>query len=210
MSDLIQETQVEKKETKQSSLQDYLSMGYLYILVLGIINDSVRYGFLDINIINYSSVLDVLLSPLVYLTNDLSLPLGFIGAALILALILYGSKWYFDKNKDKASFRERKDFAKMEKNYANFNPVKGILSMLAFFIFGVYCGVGIGGGYKLSKNLKAGKLEVDTQLIFTNNDTLNVRVIGHNSQYFFYAEENATKVTVMPIQGNIKKIEKLE
>ena len=210
MSDLKKEAKVENKEPKQSNLQDYLSLGYLYLLILGVINDSVRYGFLDINIINYSSVLDVLLSPFIYLTQDLkSLSILFAGG-LIATGLAYGSKWYFDKNKDKESFRKKKNFASQEKLYANFEPAKIILMFLAFFILGNFLGMGIGAGKKLSKQLKAGELEVDTQLTFTNNDTLNVTVIGHNSQYFFYAEENAKKVTVMPIQGNIKKIENLE
>ena len=206
----MEQEQSENNKSTQRSIQDYLSLGYLYLLVLGVISDSVRYGFLGINIINYSNVLDVLLSPVVYLTKDTLIPIVFFGVALLITGIVYGSKWYFDKNKDKESFQKRKNFAKLEKNYVNFQPVGGILTLLALFILGGYLGFGIGGGTKLSKGLKAGNLGVDTQLTFINDDTLNVKLIGHNSQYFFYAEDSAKVVTIMPIQGNIKKIENLE
>lgn len=202
--------QQENSKLVNSSLQDYLSMGYLYLLVLGILVDSIRYGFLGINIINYSSVLDVLLSPIVYLTRDVKTLSVLIVGIFISIGLAYGSKWHYEKNKDKESYRNRKNFAANEKLYANFQPLKSILFFLALFIFGLFFGFGIGGGIKLSKDLKAGKLAVDTQLTFTNNDTLNVKVIGHNSQYFFYAEDSAKVVTVMPIQGNILKIENLE
>jgi len=203
-------SQENQPNSTNSSIQDYFSMGYIYLLILGIINDSFRYGFLDINFINYSTVLDVLMSPLVYLTQDIKRPLMFLVGGIISIAIVYGGKWNFERNKDKEAFRKLKNFAKLEKNYANFQPAKAILIYMAMFIFGVYLGFGIGGGKKLSTALKAGELEVDTQLTFTNNDTLNVKRIGHNSQYFFYAEENATEVTIMPIQGNILKIRNLE
>lgn len=191
------------------TLQDYLSLGYLYLLILGVIVDSIRYGFLGVNIINYSSVLDVLLSPIAHLTSDIKSLSAVIVGGLIAVGLTYGSKWYYDKNKDNESFRKRKNFKSQEKMYEDFQPLRQISFYMALFIFGVFVGFGIGGGVKLSKDLKAGALEMDTQLTFTNDDTLNVKVIGHNSQYFFYAEEGATQVTIMPIQGNIKKIKNL-
>jgi len=200
----------EVSKQDSSTLQDYLSLGYIYLLVLGIIVDAIRYGFLGVNIINYSTILDVLLSPIVYLTQNIS-RLGVLIAGVLISIgLTYGSKWLFEKYKHDESFRKRKNFASQEKMYANFQPLRQIFFYLGLFIFGLYIGFGVGGGVRLSKELKAGALEMDTQLVLMNNDTLNVKKIGHNSQYFFYAAENATQVTIMPIQNNIKTIKNLD
>ncbi len=63
----MRQEQSEIKESTQRSIQDYLSLGYLYLVVVGILFDAIFYGILGINIIHYSSILDVLLSPIAFL-----------------------------------------------------------------------------------------------------------------------------------------------
>lgn len=50
-------------------VQDLLSLGYVYLLILGLARDTIYYGFLDVNILSYSSIGDILISPLAYLTR---------------------------------------------------------------------------------------------------------------------------------------------
>ena len=42
--------EVSDLKNKDLSIQELLSLGYIYLLVLGIISDTIYYGFLDINI----------------------------------------------------------------------------------------------------------------------------------------------------------------
>ena len=58
-----------KEPVSQGSIQDYLSLGYLYLLTLGILREVIYFGFLEVNILSYSNVLDVILSPLVLMSK---------------------------------------------------------------------------------------------------------------------------------------------
>ena len=60
---------------KSFTIQEYLSLGYLYLLILGVISDAIYYQFLHINILHYTTVLDVLLSPIARITSHLLIPL---------------------------------------------------------------------------------------------------------------------------------------
>ena len=74
---------IQKQKDSKYNLQDYLSLGYVYLLVLGVFNQAIYYKFLNINILEYSSILDVLISPISIITGDLK-----IAAALIFAVLL--------------------------------------------------------------------------------------------------------------------------
>jgi len=63
------------KQNTERSIQDYLSLGYIYLLLLGICRELIFYGMMDINIFSYSSVLDVMLSPLIVLGSKLKVVL---------------------------------------------------------------------------------------------------------------------------------------
>ena len=60
----------EPRPAGEYGLQDYLSFGYLYLLLLGIVSESIYYGLLGVSVLSYSDVLDVLLSPLTQLENE--------------------------------------------------------------------------------------------------------------------------------------------
>lgn len=56
-------------------IQAILPLGYLYLVVLGIIKESVFFYQIGINILNYSSIMDILISPI---ATFLSHPIIFI------------------------------------------------------------------------------------------------------------------------------------
>ncbi len=62
----MKETEIITSENtnKVLVLQDYLSIGYLFILVLGVVQETIYYKFLGVNILDYSSILDVLIRPI--------------------------------------------------------------------------------------------------------------------------------------------------
>lgn len=176
------------------SLADMLPLGYLYLLLLGIASDSIYYGLLGINFISYSNVLDVLLSPLVHLTDSLSFPAIIIG----IPLVLYGLiKW------------DHKRKAKAEKP----SPAPSMLVWLllsAWVIFSAFIGFGLGGGFKMQERLRAGEIKPNHAITFTSGQAVEVKLIGHNSGYLFYVEPGDSTVTIAPVQGNVVRIEQLE
>lgn len=201
----------ENKVTNQRSLQDYLSLGYLYLLILGIFKDAIYYGCLGVNIINYSSVQDILLSPIIHLTSDIKrFLIFFVGFPLVAFSIGYMAKKFHDNNRNKDWYRTKKNFEKWDRQYSEENFFNFLISVMLFALFGGFIGFGLGNGQKKAEKLSTQKLEMDHQITFVNEEQLKINLLGHNSEYLFYAAENDTTVTIVPIQGNIKKIENLE
>jgi site-specific recombinase XerD len=52
-------------------IQGFLSVGYIYLIVMGILNETLYYNQIGIDILNYSSILDVLISPIARLTSNI-------------------------------------------------------------------------------------------------------------------------------------------
>lgn len=183
--------------------QDYLSFGYIYLLLLGIVSDSIYYGMVGINVISYSTILDVLLSPIVRLTDNIVLP------AIIIVLPVIG--YFYVKL---IVFLEKRKHEKMKKNDNSSQKIKlQQLSMrtvwFAFtclIIFTTFMGYGVGGGSKQREYLETGEFKTNKVLEFQDGRTEAVRVIGNNSEYVFYLEVGKDTVSVSPIKDNIRVI----
>ena len=190
------ENKTEKQESN-TSLQDYLSLGYLYLLILGILHEMIFYGFLDINILSYSSVIDILLSPLAFLGGNPKL----VGYLIVFWFVLYFLLPYL--NKWNKAYALKKGSEQVE-----FTGLTGLLFLYAVMLFGFFIGAAIGAGPQTNNQIKNGDFKLTHQLTFSDNSKTLVRKIGNNSQYIFYVEKNTTKILISPIAGNIKKIEK--
>jgi len=185
------------ENTNVKSISDYLPFGYLYLLLLGIASDSIYYGLLGINIISYSSVLDVLLSPIARLTSNIVFP-------LIVIVLPFFNYFYLKFVK-----------SRMAKSSSGKKPSKLALLPLptlwvgftALIIFSTYMGNGIGAGMAVKKRLDERSIRADYTLTFKDNEVLDVRLVGNNSGYIFYIIEGQDVVTVSPIPYNVKRIE---
>nr|WP_309757508.1 hypothetical protein [Flavobacterium sp.] len=58
-------------------VQRTLPFGYLFLVVLGIIKESIYYYQVGINILKHSNIMDVLISPIADLTSTPIILLGF-------------------------------------------------------------------------------------------------------------------------------------
>ena len=190
-----------KNSSNESSIQDYLSMGYLYLLALGIFREVIYYGFLDVNILSYSNVMDVLLSPLVFLSKDLKVT----GILIGFGIALYFLSKYTHKKKQKETV-EASDETPLPKP----DFIKGTIFLIGIGFLAFFLGTGIGSGVKQSRKLKNGDFENTHQIIFSDTEEVNVKLIGSNSQFVFYVLENEKQVSISPIEGNVKKIQRLE
>jgi hypothetical protein len=52
------------------NLQKLLPYGYLFLVVMGIIKESIFYYQIGINILKYTTIMDVLISPIATLTSN--------------------------------------------------------------------------------------------------------------------------------------------
>jgi hypothetical protein len=205
-----------KKETLVNnlllkSLQEILSIGYLSLLLFGLIRETITYGILGINIMSYSSILDILLSPIIILTGNRFL----LTAVIIIPLLFYWATKLFKKfhtyNKEKEWYQKRFDVAQLDEEYAkeNFSMVF-VITMTFGLLLGVFFSSGVLDGYKYKKELEEGSVKMTHVLTFMDKDRVPVKIIGQNSQYVFYVLDKKKEIAISPIQGNIKRIEQLK
>ncbi|MDY0990139.1 hypothetical protein SOM12_22095 [Flavobacterium sp. CFBP9031] len=189
-------------------LEKLLPFGYLFLIVMGILKDSIYYYQFGINILRYSTIMDVLISPIAEFTSN---PI-ILGAIIILFLVHFYLPSFLAKNKDlafvKRSFELKSTDAlspEETKSYYNSIAIKSlILFLLSFFL-----GYGMAGGYFTKKKLKENKLEYSYQMDFNEGESKNVFVIGNNSLYYFYFVKGDKKVKITPLAA-IKNIELVE
>ena len=186
------------------SVSDYLALGYLYLLLLGIVSDSIFYGLLGINIISYSSVLDVLLSPIAKITSNLIIPV----LVIILPLFSYFYLKILRRIQEKRSHKSNKP------NKPNKLLTMPLQTLWVFFtaliIFSAFIGYGFGGGSKIKERMQASDLRLLHRIIFVNQQGIDVELVGNNSGFVFYIEKGNSHVTASPILGNIQKIEQIK
>ncbi|WP_427873833.1 hypothetical protein [Flavobacterium sp. MMS24-S5] len=189
-------------------LEKLLPFGYLFLIVMGILKDSIYYYQFGINILRYSTIMDVLISPIAEFTSN---PI-ILGAIIILFLVHFYLPSFLAKNKDlafvKRSFELKSTDAlspEETKSYYNGIAIKSlILFLLSFFL-----GYGMAGGYFTKKKLKENKLDYSYQMDFNEGESKNVFVIGNNSLYYFYFVKGDKKVKITPL-ASIKNIELVE
>ncbi len=210
MSEPANKEKASHANTHQYGLQEYLSLGYIYLIILGIISDVIYFNFFGINILKYAAISDILISPISTLVKDIRVLITvvvFIGLAY---LFMFKAMPIFHlKNKQKGWYRKIQDVEKMDKYYGDVgsNNIKKA-GFLLFFLFSMFLGMGIGSGTAISNKIKNGNIKLDHTIIFSDNISKQVKMIGQNSGYLFYVTEGQKKVSITPM-GQVKEIQKL-
>ncbi len=192
---------------KDFSIQEYLSLGYIYLLILGILSDSIYYGFIGINILDYSGLLDVLVSPVALLTTHYLIPLAivlFVGFAYFLTSYL--NPRVHQKFRTNRWYRKVYNVDKLDTKYSTPPNMNMIILQIAGFILSIYLGMGLGRGIGLREDIKNNEIEIDHRLLFQDNTEERVKLVGKNSLYLFYISEGQTDIIISPIEYNVKKI----
>ena len=183
-------------------IQDYLSFGYLYLLILGIVRDSIYYGFMGINIIRYSDIMDVLLSPIAYLSQEY----------VIFFIFLFITYWvviqpsFHKKHREKKWYRKMFNVEKRDELYKEPRLIPRELPVIALMIASLLLGTGLGRGIKTADKIQTAELEMLDEIHFMDGQSEKVHVIGQNSSFLFYVRTNEKEVSVSPINGTIKRI----
>lgn len=187
-------------------LQNLLPLGYLYLVILGILKESARFYQLGINILKYSSIMDVLISPI---ATFISHPIVFITIISVfvgsyyLPSVLYKhghKKWIqklFELKKTKNELSDPEI-----KNYYLFISIK----TLAMVLLSIYVGYGVAEGYFTSQRIKDNKLQYDYKLNYITGEAVDISLIESNSVYYFYVEKGEKSIKIAPVNG-IKNIE---
>ena len=206
------ETNVTSENQTQSflAIQDYLSIGYVFLLVLGVFHETIYYKYLDVNILEYSSILDVLISPIALIFGNLFLLL----TVLFVILVGYGYfklipkyyKWLGTKKK----YQEGKYKLKLEKFKAMQKNKNGPLLIISIYVFVLFIGLGVGRGYKTKDKIDNGEYKMSHRIMFDDGEQKKIKMLGKNSLYVFYVTEGDQEISIAPIDGNIQLIQKLK
>jgi hypothetical protein len=186
-------------------IQGFLSVGYIYLIVMGILNETLYYSQIGIDILDYSSILDVLISPISRLTSSISRLIIFI----IIVFFAFKLPNILAKYRDKNWFKKLIKFEiELTKDEIKSSLLKTFLFIIAIGLFGFYVGSGIGKGFRMSEKIENGEIEFNDQIKFISGDESEVEIVGTNSMYLFYLEKDNKSVQITPISGIIKSIEK--
>ena len=178
------------------NIQEYLSLGYIYLLLLGIATDAIYFGFLGISILDYSAISDVLLSPIKLLARNLLVCI--ILLVIITSLFLF-NKWQASKLKKKGESEAQ------QTDLTNKLLLTACVMVLFFFV-----GIGLGAGKKNGMMLSKGELKPDHQITFANGEVIEAKVVGRNSVYLFYVRPNEKQVIITPIEEHVFQLKKIE
>jgi len=194
----------ESAPTFSRSIQDYLSVGYLYLLLLGIISDSIFYSHVDINILSYATIVDIILSPINYLAK---------GVVFMLVILVFPLlSFFFISYQEKRNRKKNTSDSTVSQSSSILNKPSGmsygIVKVIApaIMVLAAYIGYAFGSGTKLQERIQTGDFTADHVVTFLDDEQLEVKLIGQNSQYLFYVLKGEAQVRVSPIPGTVKSI----
>ena len=190
-------------------IQTLLPLGYLYLIVLGLLKESLLYYPLGINILNYSSITDILISPIADLVSKVEL----IIALIIICLILYGiqtflfsyrnSRW---SQKILHRFELAPETSKKEMQKVLF-PV--FVLLIAIELLSLFVGYGLAGGKMLSKKIINSDYTYNYKLNFNSGKSEDIYVFDSNSSFYFYVTKGSSNIKIVPV-ASINTIEMID
>jgi len=190
-------------------LQTLLPLGYLYLIILGILRDGVFFYMLGVNFLKYSSIMDILISPIAELTSQPIILISLI--ILIIGFVLY---YNFLANN---SHRKWVRFSVAGKSFFKKNPnateedlklhiKKQVYFAVAFMVASFFLGGGLGTGMTAKDRIVNNKMKIKHRITDDSGSQKDIYLIDSNSAYFFYVEKGHKIVTIVPV-SSIKKIE---
>ncbi|WP_456313225.1 hypothetical protein [Pseudomonas shirazensis] len=189
-------------------VQSLLPLGYLFLVILGIVKETISYYQIGINIIRYSSIIDILISPLAAVTSH---PIFFI-TVLLLFIFCYHLPQILLKNEGKIGLHKFvgvKDTTKI----SNLSESKKIdyyttisIKFLSTFLISIFLGYGFADGRSIAVKIKDKTLNYDYKLNYSDGNSEQVYIIGSNTAYYFYVTKGQQIVKIAPV-NSIKNIE---
>lgn len=188
-----------------AGIQKILPFGYLFLVIMGILKESVFYYQIGVNILKYSTIMDILISPIATLTSH---PLIIVAVAIVV-FASYAYPTYLSKRSDKEwvkklSGLENKTNLTEEDLSDHFTML--FTKILAGMLLAFFVGIGAGEGLGLKKKVHNGTLKYSHTLNFGGGETEQVYLIGVNSEYYFYLTKGNNHIKISPA-GAIKTME---
>ena len=183
--------------------QDYFSLGYVYLILLGIARESLYYGILGINIVEFSTITDILLSPIAYLTKH----------PIVLLILLLMLSWLYvqpkldKKYKNKNWYKKLYQYQKQDSNVNESDNQTRVLYFVMLMVTTFFLGTAIGAGVKANQRMMEKNFKSSDFIEFKDMGRLEGKIMGQNSAFVFFVKKDDVHVSVCPINENIVWIE---
>ena len=189
----------ESENRRLPPVSELLPLGYVYLLILGIANQSLFYGLVGVNFLAWSDALDVLISPIALLTGD---PRLLVTLVVLTALLYPYVKWI------QALARKQK-LAKGEpiENEAPLLHAWLVYSSIVL-IFG-FIGFAASSGQDLRQRLVEGEARIDHRIEFHDGRSVAVELVGKNTGFLFYFAPGDTALSIAPLADNVHRVVRL-
>mgnify|MGYP003609538589 CR=1 FL=1 len=187
-------------------IQKLLPLGYIYLVILGILKESIFYYQLGINILKYSTIMDILLSPIAEFTSN-PITLLFI---ILLFVFHYNLPKIFLKYRNNRTLQkifEVKSTEKLSEDEMNNYYIFASFKMFAVILLSFFIGTGVAGGYSTIHRIRENKIDYNYTLNYNSGESEQIYLISTNSIYYFYVEKGDKSIQIAPI-GSIKNIKK--
>lgn len=189
-----------------NKIQNLLPLGYLFLVILGVVKESIFYYQIGINIIRYSSIMDILISPIATITSH---PVIFI-FIIVLFIFYFNLPKILLQNEDKKGLHKLfgskniKTELSENKRLENYNNLA--IESLSVFLISIFLGYGLADGRFTSENIKNNKISYAYKLNFSDEKSENVYIIGSNTAYYFYLSEGSPTIKIAPV-NSIRNLE---
>lgn len=189
-------------------VQNLLPLGYLFLIILGITKESIFYYQIGINIIKYSSIMDILISPIAAMMSH---PI-FLATIALTFIFFYNLPQILLKNEKKKWLykmfgvkNDNNELDKLSEDEKQNHFITISIKFLSVFLISFFLGYGFADGKVLSERIKKNKLEYKYKLNY-GDESENVYMIGSNTAYYFYLTEGNPNIKIAPI-GSVKNLE---
>jgi hypothetical protein len=186
-------------------IEKLLPLGYIFLVIMGILKDSFFYYQLGINILKYSTIMDILMSPIAEFTSN---PI-----ILTAIILLFGFHYYLPslllkynniRLVQKAFELKSTEGLSINETKSYFNSIA--IKSLAIFLCSFFLGYGVAGGYFTSKKIKNDKIKCNYKLNYNSGESKEIYLINTNSLYYFYISKGSKTIEIAPL-ASIKNIE---
>lgn len=185
---------IEKQMSKKPILdsQAYITLGYLTVVIIGMMFDFDYYRRFNINIFEYADVLDFLLAPV----KNVQLMLFAFATFVVVWIFFLLDNWWQKKWPDahrRFNFGMTKDFTLKYRPY-----MFGFTLVLYFFIAsGVY-------GEKMYEDYQEGSEMIE--VVFESDQrVIKGKLIGKNTDYIFMEAADKT-IKAIPVSSDVQEI----
>jgi len=179
----------------QEEPQSLLPIGYVALVLIGMINETIHYWQFGINIFEYSEVFDFLIAPFKKIEYIFILLFTF-----LIAILAFSFDRFLQKNYSK--FHNTINLGIANKSwFKTYRQTSLFLTFLILFV--VY-------SLKNSSRIKSKLIAKETTDLIvefnaSNQETLSAKKIGANKNYLFLLDHKAN-IHIIPTAGAIKQI----